>query len=91
MGRREEEDDRFGDLVYEAWRTGHDPDQVSRDRYDGMLSHRYYPDEISLGSCIPQRGPSEEEQYYDDRIYDPVWEQPQQESPQEELPTQDEE
>ena len=30
MGR--ERDDAFGDAVYDAWRSGLDPDTVSRDR-----------------------------------------------------------
>lgn len=52
MGRREAEEE-FGDLCYEAWRTGHDPNNVSRDDFDYMLSRGFSPDEIRLRDCIP--------------------------------------
>lgn len=40
MSRRERDDDGFGDAVYEAWRSGLNPDHVDRDRL------RDYRDEL---------------------------------------------
>ncbi len=53
MDRRQEENDRFNDLVYDAWRAGRNPDAVDRDRYDYRLCQGYYPDEISLNDVMP--------------------------------------
>ena len=37
MRDRDEREDAFGDAVYDAWRSGLNPDYVSRDRiYDDM-------------------------------------------------------
>ncbi len=66
MGRRREEDERFDDLVYEAWRTGENPDLVSRDRYDGLLSRGFYPDEISLRGVLPTPIEPQEEYPYEE-------------------------
>ena len=56
---RSEEEKRFGDLVYDAWRAGKNPDSVSRDRYDDRLAEGYYPDEISLKDVLPPSRPVE--------------------------------
>lgn len=55
MSRRSEEDDRFYDLVYDAWRSGRDSDAVSRDRFDYRLSQGYCPDEIRLRDVLPPK------------------------------------
>jgi len=51
------EDERFDDLVYDAWRAGKNPDSVSRDRYDDRLAEGFYPDEISLQDVLPSPRP----------------------------------
>jgi len=48
-------DDNFYDLVYEAWMTGKNPDNVDAERYDHMESRGYYPDEITLSDVYPQK------------------------------------
>ena len=53
--RAKEELDRFGDLVYEAWRSGRNSDLVSEDRYDQMLDEGFYPDEIELKHIYPTK------------------------------------
>ena len=40
-------EDEFYDKVYEAWRSGANPDLVSEDSYDSLRSKGYYPDEFS--------------------------------------------
>ena len=47
-----EDRDRFGDLVYDAWRFGKNPDRVSEDRYEDRRAQGYYPDEITLKDVI---------------------------------------
>jgi len=44
----------FYDLVYDAWRSGKDPDAVSADLYEDYRNNGYYPDEISLGMVYPK-------------------------------------
>lgn len=46
-------DDNFYDLVYDAWLNGENPDTVSEDAYDDMLSQGFYPDEITLTDVLP--------------------------------------
>lgn len=53
--RRQKEDERYYDLVYEAWRSGRDPDHVSRDRYADMLARGFEPDEITVTNVLPKR------------------------------------
>jgi len=57
-----EDDDRFGDLVYDAWRRGRNPDAVSRDRYDDRRSQGFYPEEITLDDVCPKRKQEEAEE-----------------------------
>jgi len=54
-GGNEMMDDNFYDLVYEAWMTGKNPDNVDAERYDHMESRGYYPDEITLSDVYPQK------------------------------------
>jgi len=56
-----EDDDRFGDLVYDAWISGRNPDAVSWDRYDNRRSQGLYPDEIMLDDVCPKRKQEEDE------------------------------
>jgi hypothetical protein len=60
--RRQDENDRFGDLVYDAWRDGRDSDAVSRDRLDDRLAQGYYPDEVSLDMVLPRQQKQEEQE-----------------------------
>lgn len=53
-----EDSKRFYDLVYDAWRSGRNPDSVSRDWFDDFRAQGYYPDEISLEMVYPK--PSED-------------------------------
>ena len=46
-------DERFGELVYDAWRSGRSPDQVSEERYDEMLASGYAPEEIQVVDVMP--------------------------------------
>lgn len=62
MSRRRDEDERFYDLVYDAWRAGKDYDAVSRDRFDDKLSDGYYPDEITLDMVLPKRRQEQQEE-----------------------------
>lgn len=48
------DNDRFDDLVYRAWRSGKNPDDVSRERYDIARKEGFYPDEISLHMVMPK-------------------------------------
>jgi len=43
-----EESRHFNDLWYDTWRSGQDPDRLSEDRYDAMLSKGFYPEDISV-------------------------------------------
>jgi len=62
MSRREEEDRAFGDAVYDAWRSGHNPDLVDRDQFDNRLAMGAQPEEIGWRDCYPNHGrPREEE------------------------------
>ena len=45
----------FGDLCYEAWRCGRNPDAILQDRFDDRLAEGYYPDEISLDMVLPPK------------------------------------
>lgn len=65
--RKKEENDRYGDLVYDAWRSGRNPDAVSRDRFDDRLADGYYPDEISLEMVLPRRQRPEDQRDPDGR------------------------
>ena len=46
-------DDDFYDKVYDAWRSGYNPDMVSEDLYDDYISQGYHPDEISWKNIYP--------------------------------------
>lgn len=56
----------FYDKCYDAWRSGRNPDMVSRDRYDYLMCSGFVEDEISWRDCYPNRGRSEQEEpdYY---------------------------
>lgn len=56
-------DSEFYDKVYDAWRSGRDPDLVSEEAYDMMLDRGFYPDEINWRDCYPNRGRSERKNY----------------------------
>ena len=45
--------ERLGDLYYEAWRTGRNPDLVSDDDYYYRRSRGFHPDEIGLRDVYP--------------------------------------
>jgi len=51
---RHENDEAFNDLVYAAWRSGRDPDAVSRDAFDDRLAAGSYPEEITLDDVLPK-------------------------------------
>lgn len=51
-----DEKDDFYDACYEAWRSGRNPDLVSEDKFDDMLSKGYPSDEITWQDCYPNRG-----------------------------------
>lgn len=51
--------DDFYDLVYREWKRGHNPDDISADRYGDHLARGYYPDEITLDMMCPHK-PKEE-------------------------------
>lgn len=57
----------FYDLVYEAWRTGRNPDCVSKDDYDMRISEGYRPDEITLSDVLPHANIKEEEESSNER------------------------
>ena len=59
---RKRDEDRYYDLVYEAWRSGHNPDAVSRDDYGYRRSQGYAPDEIGIYDvgCKRRREPEPE-------------------------------
>jgi len=46
-------EDEFYDNVYDAWRSGYNPDLVSEDLWDDFLSQGYHPDEISWKMIYP--------------------------------------
>jgi len=48
-------DNEFYDLCYDAWMSCKNPDLVSEDRYDSLLSQGFYPDEISLKDIYPKQ------------------------------------
>ena len=52
---------RFYDLVYDAWRSGRNPDAIDRDRYDDKRAMGFYPDEITLDDVCPKRKQEEAE------------------------------
>lgn len=54
--------DDFYELCYEAWLSGRDPDTVSRNEYDRLLSRGYSPDEISWQDCYPEETETEGEE-----------------------------
>lgn len=56
MSRKDEEDRAFYDAVYDAWRSGRNPDLVDRDRFDYCLVRGAYPEEISWKDCYPNHG-----------------------------------
>lgn len=43
-----EESRRFNDLWYDTWRSGKDPDRLSEDKYDLLLSKGFSCDEIDV-------------------------------------------
>jgi hypothetical protein len=50
-----EDRERLADLVYETWRWGGNPDEVSGDEYDRLRSRGYEPEEISVRDVTPKR------------------------------------
>jgi hypothetical protein len=48
--------DAFYDKCYDAWMSGRNPDLVSEDQYDEMLSRGYEPEDISWRDCYPNNG-----------------------------------
>jgi len=48
-------DNEFYKLCYEAWMTGHSPNDVERDRYDDLIADGFSPDEISLSMVLPPK------------------------------------
>ena len=57
--RRHADEERFGDLVYEAWCRGRDPDLLSRDRYADARANGQEPEEIMLDDVSPPSRASE--------------------------------
>ena len=58
--------ENFYDKVYDAWRSGYNPDLVSEDLYDDYLSQGFEPDEISWKMVYPkpkQKHPERSETY----------------------------
>lgn len=47
--------DEFYDKCYGAWRSGHNPDLVNRDRFDNLQAQGFEPDEISWRDCYPKQ------------------------------------
>ncbi len=45
--RDKERSDYYGDVVYEVWRHGGDPDMVDYDRLDDYRYEGLYPDEAA--------------------------------------------
>lgn len=62
--------DEFYDLVYEAWRSGKNPDLVSYDELDRLLSVGYYSDEISINDIYPNEDITEKWDQDDPWIHD---------------------
>lgn len=56
-----EDSKRLGDLQYDAWMNGRDPDAVDPDKYDHYRSQGFYPEEISLNMMVPPRQREEPE------------------------------
>lgn len=48
------QEDRFGDLIYEAWRANKNPDFLNADRFQDFLNHGYHPEEITLSMMMPE-------------------------------------
>jgi len=51
---KQEDENRFYDLVYDAWRFGRNPDNISADRYMDFRADGYYPEEITLKMILPK-------------------------------------
>jgi hypothetical protein len=83
--RREEERQYHGDVFYEVWRAGGNPDAVSYDRvqqryYDGQDSQSAASAELRAQRPKPQE-PSEEEYYEETQRQQAMDEQPPAEQP----------
>lgn len=50
-------DERFYDLVYEARRSGRDPDSLSVDKYDAWRASGYDPEEITVDMVTSRQEP----------------------------------
>ena len=65
--RWKERDERkrkaFFDLTYDAWRSGRNPDALSRDDFSGFMADGYAPEEITLNMMIPPKPPEPEPEY----------------------------
>ena len=57
----DDDDRRFHDLVYEAWRRGMNPDLVDKDAYDAATCNGYYPDEIVLDMVYPRAAKADDQ------------------------------
>jgi hypothetical protein len=55
------EDNRFYDLRYDVWRSGRNPDNLSRDDFDTYLVQGYHPEEITANMMLPKKKRSEDE------------------------------
>lgn len=53
--------DNFYDCCYEEWRRGHNPDDLSMDRWDDLRAQGYYPDEISTDMLCPHKERGDDE------------------------------
>ena len=63
MDRKEKE--RFDDLCYEAWASGRNPDDVSRDGFDSYIYKGCDFEDISLDMVLPKLSKEKKEEMYD--------------------------
>ena len=59
---REEEEKYQGDVAYEVWRSGGNPDAVDRDRVAGYYWEGWEPEDAARSELRRQRRPLEEEE-----------------------------
>jgi hypothetical protein len=59
--RRQQEDDYFGDVIYEVWRRGGDPDCVDRDRVRERYQDYDEADDVAHCELRRQRPRGEED------------------------------
>lgn len=71
--RREKERRYRGDVLYDVWRAGGNPDAIDYDRVSDSYRRGLDDDEaarVELRAQRRQREHPSEEEYYDDRCYD---------------------